>query len=262
MKLIKTIILLFVVHLSLAQNNLCRTDILNGLHINSKNLIKQFTDYNFSDIWLHTEEENTYGIIGKEHQRMEIKLISIQKNRLQPNEYLVYGKSRVRNNICDFVGKITLTNIQKITSANYGVDNMYENTGIKMQGLLTAKYDFFENEHTPHSGHFSGTLKSLFYIGKDNAVKYNDINMHADAYFNNAFTGKWKSYYLDSEKTANWGDYRVPNVHCDFDIGVGDFSVSEKYVNNGWLDIILKNKMKNAGISEKNNDSPSKDWWK
>nr|WP_294779190.1 hypothetical protein [uncultured Flavobacterium sp.] len=100
--------------------------------------------------------------------------------------------------------------------------------------MLTAVYEFIEDDKQKGSGKFSGKLQSLWYLDKNDLMQYNDIEIHSDKYFNNAFTGIWKSNNSGKEKICNWGDYRVPNVNCDFDIGVGELSVSEKYQKNGW----------------------------
>ena len=39
---------------------------------------------------------------------------------------------------------------------------------------------------------------------------------------------------MEKEKICNWADYRVPNANKDFDVGVGEFGVSEKYLSKGW----------------------------
>ena len=50
---------------------------------------------------------------------------------------------------------------------------------------------------------------------------------------------------------------------CDFDIGVGEFSVAEKYLKNGWNDIILSRKTSCFNIVEikPNTEYEVKEWW-
>jgi hypothetical protein len=159
----------------------------------------------------------------------------VEKTLNNPYEYLVYGKSSVKSSVCDFIGKITIIKIQEFKNQNFGIDDEYKNSGIKSQGLLTAKYELFENKEQNHSGQFQGTLQTKWYLDKENLIKYNDINLNSDDYFNNAFVGTWKMYKSKIEKICNWGDYRVPYTKCDFDIGAGELSISEKYSKNGWL---------------------------
>lgn len=234
MKIRILIVFSLLTFISYGQNKMCRTDIVNKEVLSEKNEIEKYTKYDFSSLWLKTENELVYGIIGDKYQRILMKFMFVERNLNSPNEYLVYGKSSVKSSICDFVGKITITKIQELKNQNLGVDDEYKNSGIKSQGLLTAKYEFFENKEQNHSGQFKGTLQSEWYLDKDELIKYNDINLNADGYFNNAFVGIWKMFNSNIEKKCNWGDYRVPNTNCDFDIGAGELSISEKYLKNGW----------------------------
>ena len=63
-------------------------------------------------------------------------------------------------------------------------------------------------------------------------------------------------------KRCNWGDFRVPNINCDFDIGTAEFNIAEKYWDKGWLDVALKNKMPNGSAVEANGDKTDMKWWK
>jgi len=261
MKILVFLIILLQTQIAFGQNELCRTDILNSLEVGKINILNNLNNQDFSEIWMKTNDELIFGIIGKEHQRILIKFLTVEKNINNPSEYFISGKTNVKDNICDFVGKITLQNIQEIISENYGVDDEYKNSKIKLQGLITAKYEFFENKKQKHSGYFSGTMQSLFYIDENDQIQYNDISIVSDGYFNNSFVGKWKMYNSDLEKICNWGDYRVPNSNCDFDIGIGEFNVSEKYWKKGWLDIALKNKISNGAIVKKEPNKIQKKWW-
>lgn len=253
MKPIFTILFIVFAHTTFSQNNTCRTDLLNNLIIDSHNVMTDNIKYDFSDVWLHTDDKFIYGIIGENHQRILMKFLTVAKNSNNPHEYFVYGKSNVKGNICEFIGHIKITKIQKITSENYGADDQYKNSKIQSQFLITADYEFYEmvNKFHSHSGYFSGFAQSLVYIDSNNSAKYNDISIHSDAYYNNAFVGHWNNYNSDFRLKCNWGDYRVPYSHCDFDMGAGEFSVSEKYLNKGWLNTPAKSQ----------NESNQKKWW-
>lgn len=260
MNRLTSLMILFFFQLLFGQNQLCQTDILNTMDVQQLKATKDWDKLDFSNLWLNTADESIFGIIGNEHQRIYIKFISLVKNSNKPDDYLVYGKSNVKNNTCDFIGKITIVKIQEITGENYGVDDEYKDSGIKFQGLLTATYEFFEKNDQLHSGYFTGTAQSLFYIDKNGKPKYNDLSAFSDGYFNNSFVGKWKMYNSNLEKICNWGDYRVPDSNCDFDIGVGEISVSGKYWKNGWMDFSLKNQTN--GDSYNQRKSNEKKWWK
>ncbi|WP_276380067.1 hypothetical protein [Flavobacterium sp. H4147] len=233
MKKVVLFICLFLGFSSWSQN-LCWTEILTKEELHKQNELEKYVKYDFSNLWNKSENNLVYGVIGDNYERILIKLISIKRNKDKRNEYFVSGKSRVKSNTCDFKGKITIVKVNEVIEPKFGVDDEYKNAGIKKQGLLNAVYEFFEDHKQKGSGKFSGKLQSLWYLDKNDLMQYNDIEMDSDSYFNNAFTGIWKSNNSGKEKVCNWGDYRVPNVNCDFDIGSGEFSVSEKYQKNGW----------------------------
>jgi hypothetical protein len=213
---------------------LCRTQILAKEELFPKNEMDKYLKNDFSNIWNKTENNLVYGIIGDNYERILIKFTSIRKSKEKTNEYLVSGISKVKSNSCNFKGKITIISINELKQVKFGVDDEYKNAGIKKQGLLKAVYEFIEDEKQKGSGKFSGKLESIWYLDKNDLIQYNDIEIDSDKYFNNAFTGVWKSNNTGNQKICNWGDYRVPNVNCDFDIGSAELSVSQKYQKNGW----------------------------
>lgn len=232
-----TIIFLLLTNISFAQSNeKFVTDFLFESELKSENVLVKYNQFDFSNIWTQTRNNNILGIIGDEHQRIKIKLISIKKNQTNPNEYFIFGKSYVKGTICDFKGKITLTEIKEVKEMHFGVDDEYDNKGLKSQGILIANYEFKENKEQNRSGIFKGQLYTKWYLNSDNQILYDNIKSIADGYTNNAFIGIWKSYKTDKEKVCNWADFRVPNSNRDFDIGAGEFSPSKKYFDKGWSD--------------------------
>ena len=84
--------------------------------INFKSEIQQF---DISDLWtikiLETrndtfviERPEPLGYIGNSCQRFYIHFLSVIKNPNKGFEYFVYGKSKVKSNICSFQGFITI----------------------------------------------------------------------------------------------------------------------------------------------------------
>lgn len=257
----KFLLLILLLSIPSFSQNLCKTDIMNEEKLYQTNELENFLKFDFSELWLNTENNLVYGILGDDFQRIQIKLVSISKNSNNPNEYFVYGKSKVKENICDFVGKIIILKIQESKRIHFGVDDEFINSGIKTQGLLTAKYEFFENKLQSHSGFFTGNLETKWFLDKEDKMQYDNINMHADGYFNNAFVGSWKMYDSKLEKKCHWGDYRVPSVECGFDIGSGEFSVAEKYHKKGWIDVSLNGKVGSLDTIEAKSIGTTKNWW-
>ncbi|MBK8052724.1 MAG: hypothetical protein IPK35_05460 [Saprospiraceae bacterium] len=236
------------------------TDFMLGRELLPENVLDKYVKYDFSNIWLKTENSQIYGIIGDDHQRIRIKILTVKKNSENTSEYLVVGKSNVKETICDFQGIINLSEIYEVKELHFGVDD-YVAKGIKSQGVLIADYEFKENMEQNHSGTFKGELYTKWYLNSKNQIAYDNIEFISDGYFNNAFVGKWQSNSTGNKKTCNWADYRIPNANKDFDIGVGEFYVSEKYRNKGWLDIALKNQAPNHAIKRKKSLGKSKEWW-
>lgn len=257
----KILTILFLSSLQLSAQLLCRTDIMNNEQLVPVDKTKQFVKYNFSDLWLRTDNDLVYGIIGDEHQRILIKILKAVKNPDNPLEYIIKGKSSVKGHVCDFNGKITVQEIKESKRTSFGADNEFKGIS-ETQGILIAKYELFENKKQRHSGVFSGILKTKWYLDKNNKIVYDNINIVSDGYFNNAFVGRWKIYGSKTEKKCNWADYRVPSSNCDFDIGAGELNISEKYIKNGWLDVALKNKVPNLLVIEGKVGKIKKEWWR
>jgi hypothetical protein len=252
-------ILLLLTKISFAQTNeKFLSDFLLGDELDNQNVIAFYNRFDFSEIWNQTENYRIVGIIGAEHQRIKIKLISVKRNSIIPNEYFVSGKTSVKGIICDFSGRIKLTEIKEAKKLHYGVDDEYKDKGIKSQGILIADYEFIENPKQHHSGIFKGQLYSKWYLNSDNQIKYDNTGSNADGYMNNAFVGIWKGNSVEKEKICNWADFRVPKANQDFDIGAGDFSPSEKYYEKGWADY---QKAWFNGDKEAQNEE-LKEWWK
>jgi len=202
--------------------------------IQKESIIESLNSFDFSKIWTKTKNSLVRGIIGEDHQRIKIKLITITKKTDNQNQYLVTGKSSVKGTICDFSGLITIVKIYELKELHFGIDDFYAGKGIKKQGVLVANYEFKENNEQKHSGVFKGELFSKWYLNSKNQIIYDDIESDSDGYMNNAFIGIWKSYKTQKEKKCNWADYRIPNTNKDFDIGAGEFSPSNRYLSKGW----------------------------
>ena len=229
--------LLIITNISFAQSNeKFLMDFLLEDKLKSENALSNYNQFDFDRLWTQTKNYNVLGIIGTDHQRIRIKMTSVKKDSNNSNNYIVLGKSLVKGTICDFEGIITLREIKEVEKLHFGVDNQYQNKGIKSQGILIADYEFKENKDQKHSGLFKGKLYSKWYLNSDDQIKYDNIQSVADGYSNNAFIGVWKSYKTGKEKICNWADFRVPNANQDFDIGAGEFSPREKYYDKGWGD--------------------------
>lgn len=193
------------------------------------------------------------GFIGDDYQRFFIHFISIIQNPTNPYEYLVYGKSKVKETICSFQGIITIKQ-----------SRIYKNGDIPAykQGFATCEVILYEDKKQPSTGFFKGKLTSNFIIDSKGQFRYDALMFVADGFSNNQFVGSWTSYKTNTSKKCNWGDYRIPESG-NFDIGAGEFSPDDKYLKNGWENYRLaysydQDKPESKKARQKEDDQ----WWK
>ena len=180
-------------------------------------------NYEFEGDTTIIERAEPLGFIGNNYQRFYIHFISAIQNPTNKFEYFIYGKTRVKNNICSFQGLI------KIKKAKIYLKS-YTNT---KQGFVTGEYEFFEDADQNGTGTFKGAFKTNFYIDKSGSIRYDALDFISDGYENNQFEGIWTGYKSKESKKCNWGDFRIPDSK-DLDCGAGEFGVVRKYQNNGW----------------------------
>jgi hypothetical protein len=198
--------------------------------------------YDFSEIWTVKElnidpryfnpiRPEPLGFIGDNYQRLYMHFSEVEK--VGDKKYYVKGKSKVRDNICDFEGYLTIKMAREFEIPYHeGADYVIDPRTIT-QGVLIGEYEFFEDPTQNHVGIFKGTFISSFHVTETRNVEYNVTSIFSDNYINNQFTGIWKPYNSSNERNANWGDYRIPQSG-DLDIGAGGFSPADKYLKFGW----------------------------
>ncbi len=164
------------------------------------------------------------GFIGNNYQRFYIHFISVKKDKKNPYQYNIAGKTKVKNNICGFKGKLI------IDTAYYIIDS--DISAQFKSGHVKCHCVFYEDSAKYMSGYISGTMGSDWLIYQ-NKLYYNSTYFVADGYCNNQFKGVWTSYKGNVKKKCNWGDFRIPDSG-ELDGGAGEFSPTDKYENNGW----------------------------
>jgi len=193
--------------------------------------------YDVSELFTHTESSFIYGFIGDTFQRIQIHFSKVGKIGKHPNQYEVEGKTKVRNNICDFRGTITITSARKQAKEKI-IDGILDRdekvaSSIAVRGIAVSDCEFLENPNQKYAGVFRGKLATYFYINQGDVIHYDDLNDYSDRYLNNGFVGIWTSYNSKLIKKVHWGDWRIP-FSGDLDIGAGEFWPAKKYLNNGW----------------------------
>jgi hypothetical protein len=203
--------------------------LLFGQETNKSDYLNEIKQRDISYLFIHPywefDENQPIGFIGNNFERLRIKFISVIKNPLDPTEYLIYGKSKVKNNICSFQGKLI---IDRSITFNEGDDTL------TLFGELSGHYTLFEDQKQPGTGMFKGVFETYFWFEENNEIVYGSLTGNT----NNQFEGNWTNYKTLKSIKCNWGDYRIPDSG-DLDIGEGDFIPANKYKNNGWESYIL-----------------------
>ncbi|MCK4920558.1 MAG: hypothetical protein KAS71_05895 [Bacteroidales bacterium] len=201
-----------------------------------------YTDVGF--LWSgQLSQDERLGFIGEDFERIQIHFNSIIHNYDNPYEYLVYGKSMVKNSVCEFQGSIIIYEV--------GFESGSTDSSIRL-GFINGDFLFYENKSCLHSGIFQGEFRTNFYLDKTETLYYDDIDSEEYTFINNSFTGKWFHYDSDLEQVCNWGDKRIPES-SGLDIGLEKFKPSFQYFKSGWEDY---NKEKEQDTVE------SVPWWK
>lgn len=193
------------------------------------------------------------GFIGDDYQRFFIHFVSIIQNPTNPYQYLVYGKTKVKDKICSFQGTIT---IRKARTYKNGDIPTYK------QGFAASDVILYEDKKQSSTGFIKGSLTSYFIIDNKGLFRYDGLSFAADGFSNNQFIGSWTSYKTNISKKCNWGDYRIPDCG-DLDTGAGEFSVNDKYLKHGWENFSLAYSYLNDKPEvQKARQKENIPWWK
>ncbi|HRP89300.1 MAG TPA: hypothetical protein PKX92_04630 [Edaphocola sp.] len=171
------------------------------------------------------------GFLGDDYQRFYIHFTSVKKDEKNPYQYLVKGKTKVKENICTFTGIVTIK-----TAITFKVDDDEEIPQDIREGKFTASVAIQEDKNQYGSGEIKGILTKGFILksGKmidDDPLYYGDM-----PYEGNYFEGNWKSYKTGKSKTCMWhngGGWKMKQdlFHLGDD---GDVYINPKYKKNGW----------------------------
>jgi hypothetical protein len=190
------------------------------------------------------------GYIGDNYQRFYIHYITVTKSKDNPYQYNVYGKTKVKDNICSFKGAITVT---RALLYNESDDPRFQ------QGSIMSDVTFYEDSAQISSGIIKGKLITDFYFDEKGKIYYDALFLVADNYSNNQCSAIWTSYKTGESKKCNWGDFRIPNSK-ELDSGVGDVVINEKYIKNGWETFVLA--YSSTAETEKALAIENIEWWK
>lgn len=212
--------------------------LVSGQPPKTTDFMTEISKYDISELWTLTklkvendttifERQEPLGFIGNNYQRFYIHFVSAIQNPTDKLNYLIYGKTRVKENICSFQGRIDIKEARVYLKGDLAP---------LKQGFVKGTYEFYEDSKQKGTGKLTGTFSTDFYIDKEGKIRYDAIAFNADGFDNNQFAGFWTSYKSNESKKCNWGDYRIPecNWNNGCDVGAAEFSINDKYVKNGW----------------------------
>ncbi|WP_347838624.1 hypothetical protein [uncultured Draconibacterium sp.] len=212
--------------------------IVNGASdLEEENLKYEFKNYDFSTLMV--PRQDFLGFIGDDYLRIQIFFTSVVKDSSDADLYRITGASLVKNNKCEFSGTIRVKQVIAYKNMHFGLENKYENRGLKKQGILIGAYELKENPSQYHSGVFKGKMYLNWYVDQHDILHYDNIERHSDNYKNNQYVGTWSGYNSESRRVCNWGESRIP-FSGDLDIGAGEFSPNSNYYNQGWEELKIE----------------------
>lgn len=226
---------------------------LDYYSLDDKDYKSEMTKIDYSELYLKTPSKFIYGIIGSKMQRLELKWISINKDPVNHDTYYVYGKTRVKENICEFTGILKIKTIRLHKLNEYDMPYSAKVQPEKI-GVVFCDYRLTENSKINNTGVFQGICATEFYIDND-TLHYNNLRDGADDMTNNSFVGTWTNYKTANTLICNWGDYRIPNLGLDFDCGAACFEPCKEYDKYGWENFISIEDVYNPDYSKINK------WW-
>lgn len=164
------------------------------------------------------------GFIGNDYYRFYIHYNSAKKTDKNPYKYVVYGKTRVKDDIHTFHGTLLITEAK-----------LYSETDVPgfRQGFVSGTYRYYESRKKRGAGRLSGTFKSYFLLDSQNKLRYDALMLVSDGFSNNEFIGSRTLYSSGESEKCNWGDFRIPESK-NLDSGAGEFLPDEKYRGSGW----------------------------
>lgn len=251
MKQLITLLLLALLPFSLfSQSSLNPSDFVIGGELTAGEKLGEWISKDYSRVFTYEAYNGRLGVIGNEFQRIKVRFISVIRDVDEPARYMVYGKTNVMGNVCDFQGYIQVKSIREV--------KMEEERGElpnAEHGLLICEYAFFENPSQKHVGIFRGEAFAQFFLDEQEIAQYDDSYMGADGFFNNQFVGTWGEYGETTTRICRWGDYRIYQSG-DLDGGAAEFAPVEKYHKFGWASYV---KALNGDVKAQMEEN--KVWW-
>lgn len=220
-KITQIIILLIVPFLSYSQN-------FEKLpHNPDLNIVRNFEKFDIGNLCYYSNYAQD-GIIGSKCRRISVHIDSVIKSKNDSLTYIVFGKSKVRENICSFTGAI------KFNFANRDTTYIEIPEEDNTMGIIHGEYIFTENPEQMKTGFFSGEITIRWTMSEEGKLELAQ-GWYTTLDYSFAYNGYWQSYTSDNSLKCCWSDYYIPCAPPDLNASDGpDFIPNEKYDNVGW----------------------------
>ena len=192
------------------------------------------------------------GYIDTGYQRFCIHYFTVTKSPTDPYKYMVTGKTKIKDVVSTFTGTITIKKALLLKVQEFPT---------LQRGTVYAEYKFIEDPKKPTSGVLAGKMQTNWYLNKDHALLYDNIDAETNGYRNSQYTGTWTGNKNKKVKKCNWGDYRIP-ASGPLDIGVEEFSIKDRYLKNGWQNYATAHWGADPVQQAKAKEIESVEWWK
>jgi hypothetical protein len=212
-----------------AQNNVeqFRAEVLSDAGVVRSNIMAKFGKHDLAGLFTNTGRQ-TFGFIGEEYQRFSIVFLSVIRNPESEFQYMVYGRNRVKDNVCEFQGTFNVTEIYLFND---------EDSPEIEKGIIMGNYLLYENPNQKHVGIFRGSFMSRWYKDSVGNIRYDDLASVADGFSNNQFVGSWTAYSGRATRPCHWGDHRIP-LSGPLDTGTAEFFPAEEFHAFGWRNYV------------------------
>ncbi len=173
------------------------------------------------------------GVIGNDNQRIQMRVLSVEKDASQKGIYKIRGKSKVKNNICNFEGQLDIVQILLLDKGNIDCENPEMS-----EGILSGKYLLCEDSTQNHVGCFEGEFTTLF---DEVNSKVKSFKGWYDVQGVNDFIGSWTSYGKQQNKYCSWGYLLPPNkgniLYKSYDNEV--YAFNSLFLDKGWKSYVI-----------------------
>ncbi len=256
--LLIALIAVFVTHLSCADKKKMvlqtHKEAVDTLSTGSRDTLVKFADIDINKL-LDTSDlsrmfcnydslgayDNRFdGFFGEDHFRIQFYFSNVKRDSVNHLVYHIEGKSKFKENIAPFKGKIVLEKEKSFTDPKINLEEWKYENGDSLKGMysLVGHLILEEDKKLGYAGVFSGDFRMEFAnMSKSDRFLwfYSPSIGSKGAGF--ASAGTWQQYGKTTAKPFIFGRdiFMFANdILADFSFGERDIQINEKYVHLGW----------------------------